>query len=165
MAAIESLAKPIDSLALLSEVLNFDFASKAPGEPFTSDELDAISGLRAVRDRVTSLSGKPNPTVEDFVRFSGRGTIRELPVFVGSAGDVADQLEAWFTGGACDGFVVSATHTPGTYEEFVRLVVPELQRRELFRRDYQGATLRDELGFAKAGRGDWTRAAAPTAAQ
>jgi alkanesulfonate monooxygenase SsuD/methylene tetrahydromethanopterin reductase-like flavin-dependent oxidoreductase (luciferase family) len=148
-AAIDALAKPIDTLALLSEVLNYDFAAKPMDEPFTSDELQAISGLQAVRDRVVQLSGKPNPTVRDFVQFSGRATLREFPNFVGSAKSVADQLEQWFSERACDGFVVAATHVPGTYEDFVELVVPELQRRGLFQRDYQGETLRENLGLPK----------------
>jgi hypothetical protein len=45
--------------------------------------------------------------------------------------------------------VVAATQVPGTYEEFVRLVVPELQRRGLFRREYEGNTLRENLGLPK----------------
>jgi FMN-dependent oxidoreductase (nitrilotriacetate monooxygenase family) len=148
-AVIDKLAKPIDTLALLSEVLNFDFASKQMDEPFTSDELQAISGLQAVRDRVVQASGKPNPTVRDFVQFTGRGTVHEMPTFVGSPKMVADKFEEWFTGGGCDGFVVAATHVPGTYEDFVRLVVPELQRRGLFHNDYEGATLRENLGLSK----------------
>jgi FMN-dependent oxidoreductase (nitrilotriacetate monooxygenase family) len=148
-ALVDRLAQPIDSLALLSEALNFDFASKPIDEPFTADELQAISGIQAIRDRVIQLSGKPNPTVRDFVHFSGRGTLREMPTFVGSPQQVADQLEEWFCGGACDGFVVAATHVPGTYEDFVRLVVPELQRRGLFHDDYEGSTLRENLGLAK----------------
>jgi alkanesulfonate monooxygenase SsuD/methylene tetrahydromethanopterin reductase-like flavin-dependent oxidoreductase (luciferase family) len=75
--------------------------------------------------------------------------LRELPTFVGSAKAVADQLEEWFSSFACDGFVVAATHVPGTYEDFGRLVVPELQRRGLFQRDYQGETLRENLGLSK----------------
>jgi FMN-dependent oxidoreductase (nitrilotriacetate monooxygenase family) len=148
-ALVDHLAQQIDSLALLSEVLNFDFASKPMDEPFTNDELKAISGLQAIRDRVVQLSGKLNPTVRDFVHFSGRGTLREMPTFVGSPSQVADQLEEWFCGGACDGFVVAATHVPGTYDDFVRLVVPELQRRGLFHSDYEGSTLRENLGLAK----------------
>ncbi len=148
-ALVDHLAQQINSLALLSEVLNFDFASKPMDEPFTNDELKAISGLQAIRDRVVQLSGKLNPTVRDFVHFSGRGTLREMPTFVGSPSQVADQLEEWFCGGACDGFVVAATHVPGTYDDFVRLVVPELQRRGLFHSDYEGSTLRENLGLAK----------------
>jgi FMN-dependent oxidoreductase (nitrilotriacetate monooxygenase family) len=148
-AAIDKLAKPIDALVLLSEVLNFDFATKQMDEPFTSEELQAISGMQALRDRVVQVSGKPNPTVRDFVELSGRGTVREMPTFVGSPKTVADKFEQWFTDGGCDGFVVAATHVPGTYEDFVRFVVPELQRRGLFHKDYEGETLRENLGLPK----------------
>jgi FMN-dependent oxidoreductase (nitrilotriacetate monooxygenase family) len=157
VAVIESLAEPMDALVLLSEVLNFDFSRKAPDEPFTADELAGISGLVALRDRVVQLSSKPNPTPNDFVKYSGRGTIRELPVFAGAPKDVADHLEQWFVEGAADGFVVAATHLPGTYEDFVRLVVPELQRRGLFQKDYGGATLRENLGLPRPQPGDWRR--------
>lgn len=163
VALIESLAKPEDAMALLSEVLNFDFSTKRPGEAFSDEELDSIGGLRAIRDRAIKSSGKANPTVDEFVRASGRGTIRELPVFVGTAKTVADQMEEWFST-ACDGFVISATHSPGTYEDFVRMVVPELQRRGLFRTEYTGATLRENLEIPiperKAWRSRATRAAA-----
>lgn len=145
---IVELAKPIDTLALLSEALNFDFAAKPMDEAFSDEELAAISGLQAIRDRVVRLSGKQNPTVADFVTYSARGTVREMPHFVGTPAQVADAMEEWFTDGACDGFVLAATHMPGAYEDFVRLVVPELQRRGLFQRDYAGATLRENLGLS-----------------
>jgi FMN-dependent oxidoreductase (nitrilotriacetate monooxygenase family) len=156
MALIDRLAKPVDSLALLSEALNFDFASKDMDAAFTDDELKSISGLRAILDRVVNLSGKKNPTIRDFVQFSRRGTLHEFPIFVGSAKDVADQMEAWH-GTACDGFVLAATHLPGSYEDFVRLVVPELQRRGLHQKDYKGATLRETLGLGRAEIDDWKR--------
>ena len=146
-AYIDSLAKPIDGLALLSEALNFDFAKKNMDDPFSDEELEGISGLRGILDRVIRLSGRPNPTLADFVEFSGRGTIREAPHFVGNPTQVADQLEEWFVEGACDGYVLAATHMPGAYEEFTRYVVPELQRRGLYHRDYTGPTLRDNLGL------------------
>ena len=56
-------------------------------------------------------------------------------------------MEEWFSTRACDGFVVAASHVPGAYEDFSRLVVPELQRRGLFHTDYTGATLRENLGL------------------
>lgn len=149
LAVLENLAKPIDTLALLSEVVNLDFASKELDEPFSSEELAGISGGQFLRDRVIQLSGKTNPTARDFAKFSGRGTLREFPVFVGTGKEIADQLEEWFLGGACDGFVLSATHMPGAYEDFVRLVVPELQRRGMFRKEYEGDTLRENLGLAR----------------
>ena len=95
------------------------------------------------------LSGKKNPTVEDFIRYSGRGSLEELPVFSGTASQIADLMEQWFTEGACDGFVLAATHMPGAYEDFTRLVVPELQRRGLFHQEYSGGTLRESLGLSR----------------
>lgn len=147
-AVIEALARPIDTLALLSEALNFDFASKGLDEPFTDEELASISGLQAIRDRVVKLSGKANPSVADFVHYSARGTVKEAPHFVGSPAEVADEMEAWFSAGACDGFVLAATHVPGAYMDFVEHVVPELQRRGLHQREYRGNSLRENLGFA-----------------
>ncbi len=147
LAVIENLSLPIDSLALLSEIINFDFAKKPYTEAFSDDELKALSGMHTLRDRVIQMSGKANPSPEDFVKVSKRGTVRELPLFVGTPKDVADQMEAWYAGQACDGFVVAATHVPAAYEDFVRLVVPELQRRGIYRQEYNGSTLRSNLGL------------------
>ncbi len=144
VAAMNALAKPIDGLVLLSEVLNFDFASKGYDEPFTAEEMAGISGIQAFRDRVVKLSGHANPTPRDFVTFTQRGTMAEFPVFAGTPKGIADQMEEWH-GTACDGFVISASHAPGAYEDFVRMVVPELQRRGVFRTEYQGKTLRENL--------------------
>ena len=62
---------------------------------------------------------------------------------------VADQLQSLFEAGVCDGFVVSPTMFPGMFEEFCRSVVPELQRRGVFRKEYEGNTLRDHLGLSR----------------
>ena len=64
-------------------------------------------------------------------------------------------FEEYFTAPACDGFVVGATCVPGTYEDFVRFVVPELQKRGLYHKDYRGATLRENLGLARPDVGAW----------
>ena len=125
--------------------MNFDFASKGIDEPFTDDELDNISGTQSMRDRVLVASGIKNPTPRDFVKFSSRA--RPNKPFVGGPKEIADGLEEWFSTGICDGFVVAATHSPGTYIEFVKYVVPELQRRGLYHKDYKGATLRENLGL------------------
>ena len=71
-----------------------------------------------------------------------RGRGREL---VGTAEMVADRLQEIFELGVCDGFVVSPVNHPGMFEQFCRSVVPELQRRGLFRKDYTGKTLRENL--------------------
>jgi FMN-dependent oxidoreductase (nitrilotriacetate monooxygenase family) len=152
---IEKLFRPIDALALLSEVLNFDFATKGLDDEWSDEELASISGLQGLRDRIMRVSGKSNPTNREFIEVSGRGTPHDHPVFVGTPKEVADQLEDWFVSEACDGFVLSATHVPGAYEDFVRLVVPELQKRGVFRSEYPGTTLRDTLGLPKSTRGDW----------
>ena len=74
----------MDGLNLLCEVLNVDFSKKPLDEPFSDEELTAITGWRGFCDRVIMLSGKQNPSVRDFVHFSGRGTITEFPIFVGT---------------------------------------------------------------------------------
>ena len=94
------------------------------------------------------------------MHFSGRGTIKEHHAFVGTPKMVADQMEEWFDGRACDGFVMAATHMPGAYEDFTRLVVPELQRRGLYQKDYRGSTLRENLGLPKPSAAEARRLAA-----
>ena len=64
---------------------------------------------------------------------------------MGTASEVADQLEAYFDAVGGDGFMLSPIDCPGAIEEFVDLVVPELQRRGRFRRDYSGRTQREHL--------------------
>jgi FMN-dependent oxidoreductase (nitrilotriacetate monooxygenase family) len=151
---IEETARDVDALVLLSEVLNYDFARKPIDEPFTDEELAEFS-FQGFRDRVIRHSGRKNPTVRDFINVSGRGTVREHPMFCGSPKQVADQMEEWFTAPACDGFVLAATNMPGAYDDVVRLLVPELQRRGRFQREYAGPTLRDNLGLAMPRAADW----------
>ena len=157
LALIERLPREMDRLSLLSEVLNFDFATKGMDEAFTDEELAGITGIQGMRDRVVRRSGKRNPTVRDFMDASGRGTIHDHPVLCGSPKDVADQMESWFSAPACDGFVIAASHIPGAYLDFVRLVVPELQRRGLHMKDYRGATLRENLGLPRPAPGAMLR--------
>ncbi len=70
------------------------------------------------------------------------------PRLVGTATDIADEMAAIVESSAADGFVVSPAFLPDTFEDFVDGVVPVLQDKGLFRRDYQGTTLRDHLGLA-----------------
>jgi FMN-dependent oxidoreductase (nitrilotriacetate monooxygenase family) len=156
-AVIEATAQEVDALVLISEVLNYDFGSRPIDEPFTDEELRGF-GWHGFRDRIVEASGKRNPTVRDFVTLSGRGTIKEHKVFCGTPTSVVDQMEEWFTAPACDGFVLAATSMPGAYEDVVRLVVPELQRRGLFHKDYAGPTLRETLGLPIPRAADWQAA-------
>jgi len=73
----------------------------------------------------------------------GRKTIKGTPQHI------ADVMEEWFTMGAADGFMMQFATLPGGLQDFVTLVVPELQRRGLFRTEYAGTTLRDHLGLAR----------------
>ena len=150
---IDKLPLEIDSLSLLSEALNFDFGSKGMDQAFTDEEMKSISGLQAIRDRVVRATGNKNPTVREFIEVSGRGRVHD-PI-VGGPKEVADQLEQWFTDRGCDGFVVAGTHVPGAYEDFVSFVVPELQRRGVMRKDYDGATLRENLHLPVPAAGEW----------
>lgn len=86
-------------------------------------------------------------------------TLRELAVstattrghnlVIGTASDIADRMQEWFEAGAADGFNVGPQTLPGGLADFVDLVVPELQRRGLFRTEYEGSTLRDRLGLPR----------------
>ena len=66
---------------------------------------------------------------------------------IGTPGDIADALEQWFTAGAADGFNILPLTFPRGLEELVDFVIPELQRRGLFRSEYEGHTLRENLGL------------------
>ena len=110
--------------------------------------------MQAMRDRVVS-SGVKNPTPRDFMRITRRGLLSDGHTMVGGPKDIADEMEEWFHSPACDGFVVGPTHQPGAFEDFVKFVVPELQKRGVFRKDYSGSTLRDHLGLDRAAIGSW----------
>jgi hypothetical protein len=60
---------------------------------------------------------------------------------------IADVMEEWFVDRACDGFVLVPPYFPAAFDEFIDQVVPELQRRGIFRQEYSGFTLREHLGL------------------
>jgi len=155
MAAIEKLPIEIDALSLLAEGLNFDFATKKMDEPMTDAELAGLTGMLTIRDHVVKISGKKNPTVRDFLKHNNRGQTHGA--VVGGPKEIADHLEDWFVNRGCDGFVVAATHVPGAYVDFVKHVVPELQKRGLYHKDYAGTTLRQNLGLPMPKIGEWRR--------
>ena len=99
-----------------------------------------MQGILGIRDGVLKTSGKSHPSARDFVTFSGRGQVHDA--MVGGPKEIADRLEEMFVERGCDGFVIAATYVPGSYADFVQHIVPELQRRGLFQKDYRGRTLR-----------------------
>lgn len=148
----DTLPNDVDQLSLLSEALNYDFALKGLDEPFTDAEMEGVSGMQTMRDHVVQ-QGYPNPTPRDFMTVTQRGRLNHA--WVGGPKEIADIMEEWFTTPACDGFVIGPSWLPGSFEDFVEHIVPELQRRGLYREDYTGPTLRNHLNLPKAEAGDW----------
>lgn len=96
----------------------------------------------------------------DIARAKGM-TIRELYLelaggmnrVIGTGAEIADFITRWTDGDAADGFMISGISLPGTIDDFVDYVVPELQERGVYRHDYQGTTLREHLGLPRPKRG------------
>jgi len=147
---LNELVDPKASLTLLSELMNYDFSGLELDAPITDELIESVSGIRGLVQNLRKHIGH-DLTLADLA--GHRATLLQGPRFVGTGRSVADQMEEWFEGDACDGFVIAATHSPGAYEDVVRLVVPELQRREIFRDRYTGSTLRDHLGIERPARG------------
>jgi FMN-dependent oxidoreductase (nitrilotriacetate monooxygenase family) len=144
---LNELVHPMASLTLLSELMNYDFSGMELDAPITDELIETVSGVRGLVKNMRDHVGGDTVTLGDLA--GHRATLLQGPRFVGTGTEVADQMEEWFSGGACDGFVIAATHCPGAYEDVVRMVVPELQRRGVFRDRYTGHTLRDHLGLAR----------------
>jgi alkanesulfonate monooxygenase SsuD/methylene tetrahydromethanopterin reductase-like flavin-dependent oxidoreductase (luciferase family) len=144
---LHDLVDPMASLTLLSELMNYDFSGLSLDAPITDELIESVSGIRGLVQNIKAHIGGDTVTLGDLA--GHRATLLQGPRFVGTGPDIADQMEDWFDGGACDGFVIAATHSPGAYEDVVRLVVPELQRRGVFRDRYTTSTLRGHLGLER----------------
>ena len=143
---LHDLVHPMASLTLLSELMNYDFSSHSLDDPITDELIASVSGIRGLVQNLKAHIGE-DLTFRDLA--GHRATLLQGPRFVGTGRQVADQMEEWFEAEACDGFVLAATHMPGAFEDVVRMVVPELQRRGRFRSAYAGPTLRDHLGLQR----------------
>jgi FMN-dependent oxidoreductase (nitrilotriacetate monooxygenase family) len=126
-------------LAYLSAHLDFDL-SKIPLDAILSERREPE--LYRMRTRFKKVDGTPMTLKETAMR---HGQSVGLPQFLGTPKSIADQMEAFMADVGGDGFMVSAIHSPGAIEEFVDLIVPELQRRGLFRTEYKGKTQREIL--------------------
>lgn len=137
------LVHPMAGILVLSNHLGIDLATHDLDTPVDQfKEAQGSQGLFAIARKLSQTEGL---TLRDLGNAYGRGIL--VPQLMGTPTQVADQLEALFAVGAGDGFVISPAFLPGAFEEFVEFVVPELQRRNLFRTDYTGSTLRDHLGL------------------
>jgi FMN-dependent oxidoreductase (nitrilotriacetate monooxygenase family) len=140
---IDDLADPQAGLSTLSYHLDIDLAQFPQDEVLPS--LD-VPGVQGHYKEVSELTRRHGLTLAQTGKRYGIGPLRE---FCGTGTDLADTMEEWFAAEACDGFMVQMPYIPGGVEDFVRLVIPELQKRGLFRHDYRGRTLRDHLGLVR----------------
>jgi alkanesulfonate monooxygenase SsuD/methylene tetrahydromethanopterin reductase-like flavin-dependent oxidoreductase (luciferase family) len=144
-AELQNLIHPEVGVALLSKYIAFDLRGYDLDGP-----VPVVPQDRGAPSRSALLSDTARAeglTIRALYQriAGGRGHFE----VVGSAKDVADMMEEWFTTGGADGFNVLPPFFPNSLDEFVALVVPELQRRGLFRTAYEGATLRDNLGLPR----------------
>lgn len=151
-AYFDSLFEPGEQLVTLSEQANFDFGKLPMDEPLTDELLESFTGTKG------SLQGYVKGAR---IKFGEDATLRDViesrrkqggARFVGSPQQVADGLEEWFQGRGCDGFAIMSTDMPGSFEDFGRLVMPELRRRGLIAKDpAREGTLREQLGLQNRG--------------
>ncbi|UVK43203.1 LLM class flavin-dependent oxidoreductase [Mesorhizobium sp. AR07] len=144
--ALQELIPDDVGVALLSSYLSISDLGRYPIDG-PLPELPPSEGMQSRQALVIEQSRRANLSIRQLARhFAGaRGHWR----IVGTAAQVADELQARFEGGAADGFNVMPSYFPGELDAFATLVVPELQRRGLFRKDYEGRTLRDHLGLKR----------------
>ncbi len=142
---LQALIHPQAGLAGLSRTLGIDLTGVDVDGPLPPIDIATLSQSRAVG--MVETARRDNLTVRQvYERLLVSKGHRQL---IGSATDVADSLQEWFEAEAADGFNVMPAVMPGGLADFVDLVVPELQRRGLFRKAYQGAMLRDHLGLPR----------------
>jgi FMN-dependent oxidoreductase (nitrilotriacetate monooxygenase family) len=142
---IQSLIHPELGVAFLSEMVAMDLSpypldGPMPDVPLTNSQ----QGRQKV---IIEMARRDNLTIRQLYK-KVAGTRAHRAVY-GTAGDIADSLEHWYKTGAADGFNILTPTLPAGFEAFVREVVPELQRRGLFRTQYEGRTLRENLGLAR----------------
>lgn len=144
-ARLDSLVNYDSGIAAVSIALGIDARKFDPDKPLP-DDIPETQASKSGRDRVIELGKRENLTVRQIAgRLGGYGGLG----MVGTPQMIADQMEEWLVGEACDGFNVMFPYLPGGLDDFVDKVVPELQRRDLFRKEYEGRTLRENLGLPR----------------
>ena len=134
-------ALPNLSMRLGTDASKFDLDAPLPPIPETN-------ASQSGRQSAIDLAAREGLTVRQLAqRGAGYGGL----TMVGTAASIADQMEEWLWTEACDGFNVMFPFLPAGLDDFVDKVVPELQRRNVFRREYEGTTLRENLGLPRPG--------------
>ena len=142
---LQALIDPAVGVDLLSGFLGVDLSAYPLDGPLP--DLPLTEGWRSRQLMFTQIARRDNLSIRQlYERIAGA---RGHKVMIGTPKTIADELEAWFTGGAADGFNLLPATLPGGLTDFVGLVVPELQDRGLFRLDYEGKTLREHLGLSR----------------
>ncbi len=145
---LQSMIHPDVGRQRLSTDLEVDLTQLPLDEPVPEHLIPKGSNFhQGYFAEIASMIRDDKPTLRQLYMRYERGT-RSIR---GSAKTVANALEEWFVTGAADGFMLILHLQPAGLADFVKYVVPELQRRHLFRREYQGKTLREHLGVARPG--------------
>eukprot|EP01037_Dinobryon_pediforme_P002104 gene2104-2141_t len=139
--------------ALIAPELGVPYLSKLCGMDFSKYDIDGpmpdmsapVVGIASFREAIAEIAKRDNlsirKTYERILPSMGHCTM------IGSASQVADEMEDWYRSKACDGFNINTPVMPRSLDDFVDLVIPELQRRGLFRTEYKGDTLRERMGL------------------
>lgn len=142
---LESLIDPLVGLSLLYR--SFGDLSHLPLDgPVPEPDIERAAGLRSSANLYYNLAQKNGWSIRQL--YKKISMAQEHKTVIGTPADIADAMEEWIEMQAADGFNVTPTHLPHGIDDFARLVVPELQRRGRFRKEYEGATLRENLGLA-----------------
>jgi alkanesulfonate monooxygenase SsuD/methylene tetrahydromethanopterin reductase-like flavin-dependent oxidoreductase (luciferase family) len=145
LARLQSFLSPDNALVLVSSRLGYDVSGHPLDGPVPAPPLG--QGTRTFSKVLYETARRENMTLSDLYNLTAAA--RGHWVLCGTPARVADTLEEWFLAGAADGYNILPPYFPGAFDDFVDLVVPELQRRGLFRRDYEGMTLRDHFGLKR----------------
>ncbi|MGR8948123.1 MAG: LLM class flavin-dependent oxidoreductase [Gammaproteobacteria bacterium] len=129
---------PEGALALFSGWAGVDLSQFDLNRDLRTAETDAIQGILGAFNDIDSTR---DWTLQDAAEYISIGSV--MPKFIGSPTTIADELERWMDETDCDGFNLSAVNQPTGFNEFVDMVVPELQRRGRLRKSYTSDTLRE----------------------
>ncbi|MBS0241204.1 MAG: LLM class flavin-dependent oxidoreductase [Proteobacteria bacterium] len=142
---LQALIDPMVGLNRLSSTFG-DLSGYPLDEPVPLEAHDA-AGIRSLSQQLRAQAERERPTIRQlYERVTGLGAF----ALVGTPSQIVDVMQEWFEEGACDGFNITPTHLPEGCEDFVDLVIPELQERGFFRTEYEGKTLRENLGLKPA---------------
>ena len=143
--ALSALVNPAAAVALLGARTGIDLTGVPLDEPVP--ELKGNDVRVSNPQLMFKLAQREKLTLRGLVqRYAAAGPHNMVR---GTPSQVADQLEYWFLNRAADGFIFLPVYLPGALNDFVDMIVPELQRRGLFRKEYEGKTLRENMGLPR----------------